>query len=59
MEADAEHDFSATAEDELSFHRSQVLKVCDTKSVLAGHVDESLIYFIGVKQGRRSKLVQG
>jgi hypothetical protein len=27
--------------------------------VLAGHVDESLIYFIGVKQGRRSKLVQG
>lgn len=28
MEAVAKHDFTATAEDELSFRRNQVLKVC-------------------------------
>lgn len=28
MEAIAKHDFNATADDELSFRKSQVLKVC-------------------------------
>lgn len=28
MEAIAKHDFSATAEDELSFRRNDILKVC-------------------------------
>lgn len=28
MEAIAKHEFNATADDELSFKRSQVLKVC-------------------------------
>lgn len=32
MEAIAKHDFNATAEDELSFRKSQVLKVCTTIS---------------------------
>jgi hypothetical protein len=29
MEAEAEHDFSATADDELTFHKGQILKVID------------------------------
>lgn len=28
MEAVAKHDFNATAEDELSFRKNQILKVC-------------------------------
>jgi len=29
MEAIAKHDFNATADDELSFRKNQVLKVCE------------------------------
>jgi hypothetical protein len=29
MEATAKHDFNATADDELSFRKNQVLKVCE------------------------------
>jgi growth factor receptor-binding protein 2 len=32
MEAIAKHDFNATADDELSFRKNQVLKVCENRS---------------------------
>ena len=39
MEAIAKHDFNATAEDELSFRKNQVLKVIDI--ILFSYIDVS------------------
>lgn len=35
MEAIAKHDFNATADDELSFRKNQVLKVCENSLNIA------------------------
>lgn len=44
MEAIAKHDFNATAEDELSFRKGQVLKVCLEMMLFAKLPDHFDIY---------------
>lgn len=39
MEAIAKHDFNATAEDELSFRKSQVLKVNNIRKICIFHTN--------------------
>ena len=47
MEAVAKHDFQATAEDELSFRRGQVLKVCSLHSWAYQLLNR--LYSLGIK----------
>lgn len=59
MEAEAEHDFLATAEDELSFKKGQILKVGHkmTSSILFVWIDDLTLRRLDFKQRRRSALV--